>query len=312
MSNTGTKPVRSPSYPNMPLADAIAAVRKIEEQYRSASVDRADGAKILGYSSLSGPANKALAALAHYGLVERAGKGHMKVTERARAILHSDSKEEKQKNLRWAALEPTLFRDLQERFPDMTPPEEGVVTFLNRQGFNKNAIRPAAKAYLETLLFLEQMGVSESHGTNEVVGTDIGESQGDDVTYGGARVGDLIDYDSGGAIANPEPMRVRALSDDGKWVFVEGSETGLEMEQVIVKERPENDGAKERPTLPLAKPDEEKAPAGTRKAMFPLDEGDVTLLFPEDLSADGLDLLGSYLDIFLNREKAKKAKPNNT
>lgn len=309
MSNIGTKPVRSPSYPNMPLADAIAAVRKIEEQYRSAPVERADGAKILGYSSLSGPANKSLAALAHYGLVERAGKGHMKVTERARAILHSESDEEKQKNLRWAALEPNLFRDLQERFPDMTPPEEGVVTFLNRQGFNKNAIRPAAKAYLETLSFLEQMGVSESHGNDADEGADEGESKGGDTTFGNAKIGDLIDYESGGAVANPSPLKVRAVSEDGKWVFVEGSETGLEMNQVIVTSRDKGETEVPRPTLPLApNTQEEKIPSGTRKAMFPLDEGDVTLLFPDDLSAEGLDLLGSYLDIFLNREKNKKAR----
>lgn len=309
MSNIGTKPVRSPSYPNMPLADAIAAVRKIEEQYRSAPVERADGAKILGYSSLSGPANKSLAALAHYGLVERAGKGHMKVTERARAILHSESDEEKQKNLRWAALEPNLFRDLQERFPDMTPPEEGVVTFLNRQGFNKNAIRPAAKAYLETLSFLEQMGVSESHGNDADEGADDGESKGSDTTFGNAKIGDLIDYESGGAVANPSPLKVRAVSEDGKWVFVEGSETGLEMNQVIVTSRDKGETEVPRPTLPLApNTQEEKIPSGTRKAMFPLDEGDVTLLFPDDLSAEGLDLLGSYLDIFLNREKNKKAR----
>ncbi|MBK6298322.1 MAG: hypothetical protein IPF48_10325 [Sphingomonadales bacterium] len=36
--------------------------------------------------------------------------------------------------------------------------------FLNRQGFNQSAIRPAAKAYLQTLLFLEEAGASESHG----------------------------------------------------------------------------------------------------------------------------------------------------
>ena len=165
MSNGGAKPVRSPSYPNTPLSEAVAAVRKIEAQYRNAPVDRVDGAKIVGFSGLSGPANQALASLAHYGLVERAGKGHMKVTERARAILHPASEGEKWENLRAAASEPDLFRELQERFPNMTPPEDGVVTYLNRQGFNQTAIRPAAKAFLQTMSFLEEAGVSGSHGT---------------------------------------------------------------------------------------------------------------------------------------------------
>jgi hypothetical protein len=149
----------------MSLTDAVSAVRKIEAQYRGAKVDRVIGAKIIGYSSLSGPANKALAALAQYGLVERAGKGEMRVTSRARAILHPDSEGEKQQELRAAAFEPTLFRELHDRWPDMIPPEDGVASYLNRKGFNQSAIRPATKAYLNTLLALEEAGASESHGT---------------------------------------------------------------------------------------------------------------------------------------------------
>jgi hypothetical protein len=158
------KPIRSPSYPSLSLSDAIASVRKIESQYRLGPVDRVAGAKLIGYSGLSGPANQALASLAQYGLVERAGKGEMRVTERGRAILHPDSDEEKRLGLKTAALEPQLFRELHERWPNMIPPEEGVINYLNRQGFNKSAIRPAAKAYLQTLLFLQESGASESHG----------------------------------------------------------------------------------------------------------------------------------------------------
>lgn len=164
MSTTPDGRVRSPSYPVMSLADAISSVHKIEGQYRSSKVDRGIAAKMIGYSSLSGPANKALAALAQYGLVERAGKGEMRVTSRARAILHPNSEEEKRHELQAAAMEPALFREMQERWPNMIPPEEGVISYFNRRGFNPSAIRPAARAYLQTLLYLEEEGVSESHG----------------------------------------------------------------------------------------------------------------------------------------------------
>jgi cell division septation protein DedD len=172
MSNAPDTPVRSPSYPAWPLAEAVTAVRKIEAQYRSAKVDRQAAAKIIGYSGLSGPANKALAALAQFGLVERAGKGEMRVTDRARAILHPDSPEEKRSELRSAALEPQLFRELQERWPNMIPPEDGVIMYFNRKGFNQSAIRPAAKAYLETLLYLEEENASESHGNEDEAAPD--------------------------------------------------------------------------------------------------------------------------------------------
>ena len=303
--------VRSPSYPNTPLSAAIDQVRKIESQYRLGQVDREVAAKLLGYSGLNGPSAKALAALAHYGLVERAGKGELRVTPRAGAILYSDDKAERLRELRAAALEPQLFRDLQEKWPGIIPPEDGVITYLNRQGFNQSAIRPAARAYLETLLFLEQQGANESHEIEPRDRSDSstpkdGETK---ITYGGARIGDWIDYESGGAITNPEPMRVRGLSDDGRWVFVDGSTSGLEMDQVIVVDPPEGGEKPARPTLPLPKkPDaDEQLKPGSRKAVFPLDDGDVALIFPENISAAGLEELGAYLEIFLKKEVKKKS-----
>lgn len=177
MSNAPETPVRSPSYPVWSLSDAVTAVGKIEAQYRQSKVDREAAVKLIGYSGLSGPSNKALAALAQYGLVEKAGKGEMRVTPRARAILHPDSPDEKRQELRAAAFEPKLFRELQDRWPGIMPPEEGVILYLNRQGFNQSAIRPATKAYLQTLLFLEELGASESHGGEKDEGAESVESQ---------------------------------------------------------------------------------------------------------------------------------------
>lgn len=307
MSTTTPKPIRSPSYPATPLDGAIGQVRKIESQYRTSPVDREVAVKILGYSSLSGPAASALAALSQYGLVERAGKGEMRVTPRATAILHPSNNDELRENLRAAALEPQLFREMQERWPNIIPSQDGVITFLNRKGFNQTAIRPAAKAYLDTLLFLKEQGASESCGTKQADVENASTPTGGDngTTYGGARVGDWIDYESHGVIANPEPMRVRAITDDGEWVFVDDSETGLEMDQVIVREQ--EGVAKERPNLPLPKKEETAdVKPGSRRAVFPLDEGDVALIFPEGITADGLQQLGAYLDIFLKKEVKNK------
>jgi len=254
MSNGNSKPIRSPSYPSLPLRDAMEAVRKIEAKYRSAPVPREEAAKIMGYSSLSGPANKALAALASYGLLERAGKGEARVTERARAILHFDSKQEKKDGLIAAALEPQLFREIRERYQGLVvPPEEGVVNYLNRQGFNPNAVRPAARAFLQTMSYLEELGATESYGS-EVDGAGESHLSGDgqpSPTYAGARVGDTIQWESQGALQLPRPLRVRAISEDGDWVFVEGSETGIPMDEVIVEEQGGAQGTRTPPKLPL-------------------------------------------------------------
>lgn len=229
------KPVRSPSYPSMSLEDAIEAVAKIEKDYRSSPVDRGNGAKLIGYSSMSGPAAKALAALASFGLVERAGKGMMRVTALARTILHPNDDNERSAALLEAAMLPRLFQDIRSRFPDIPiPPENGVRTYLEREGFNNSAVGPAAKAFLETMRYIEQERASESHGNQSSDETNS-EVPGDGTAiFGGARVGDLVQWESQGALQFPKPLRVRMVSDDGNWVAVEGSKTGIPMSEVIV------------------------------------------------------------------------------
>lgn len=219
--------IKSPSYPSVPFADALDSVAKIEAQYRSSSVDREEAAKLVGYSTLSGPATNALAALASYGLVERAGKGMLRVTPLARSILHPSSEAERVDGTIRAALKPPLYKEIREQFPDVpVPPEGGVVNFLNRAGFNPSAVPKAAKAFLSTAAMLEGLEVFDSHG-DEV--SNNAESDRPDKKFGGAAVGDFIQWEAQGALQFETPRRVRAISDDGEWVAVEGSDTGIPM-----------------------------------------------------------------------------------
>jgi hypothetical protein len=257
MSEAASKLIRSPNYPNMSLREAVEAISKIEALYRSNPVDRESAAKLIGYSSLSGPAAKALAALASYGLLERAGKGEARVTQRARAILHPSDDEEKQNSLLDAASEPPLFSELRDRFSGIAvPPESGVQAYLNRQGFNPNAVKPAAKAFLETMRFVEELKASESHGARQSAAVEPSvPNDTESAKFGGAKVGDLIQWESQGSLQFPQPLRVRSISPDGDWVAVEGSETGIPMSQVIV---------------------EGHAPKQTTAPIFPLPEGGAT------------------------------------
>lgn len=309
MNTTSTPPpsgppaVRSPSYPNAPLEDAISQVAKIEKLYRQSPVDREVGAKLIGYSGLSGPASKALAALANYGLVERAGKGEMRVTTRARAILHPNNLDERRQNLIAAAFEPNLFQELRGRWPDMIPPEEGIVTYLHRQGFNQSAIRPAMKAYRDTLLFLEREGVSESHGTESSAGPIFTPSDGGDgATNDKARVGDLVDVEIAGTLLTSRPVKVRSVTDDQEWVFVEGSETGIEMSQVIVRERASEmqPPLKAPPTLALEN-NTAPPPKGSRSETFDTDEGEIRITWPSNLSAQSVDDMTDWLELLMRR-----------
>lgn len=325
MTSAATKPIRSPSYPSAPLSEAIGQVRKIEAQYRLSPIDRVDAAKLIGYSSLSGPASAALSSLAHYGLVERAGKGEMRVTGLAQAILHPNGEAEKRESIRRAAFEPALFRELHERFPNMTPPMDGIITYLNRQGFNQTATKPAARAYLQTLSFLDEAGANEiprPSADDELDSALLSADEPPVVNFGGAQVGDLIQWESDGILQLEKQTRVRWVSDDGQWVAVEGSDAGIPMSEVLVCER----AIEAPPSIPPAafSKAQEMArapgvgpvsaaqmahlpPLGWTQAVFPLADGPVFVNFPEHMSADGYAELKEYLEIFLRRaERAKR------
>ncbi|WP_339694139.1 hypothetical protein [Celeribacter baekdonensis] len=170
--------IKSPSYPSASLEDAITGVRAIEAEYRGTPVDREEAAKILGYSGLNGAANKALSALSGYGLVERAGKGMMRVTPLSQNILHGLTDAEKNEALREAANFPPLFQKIRDHFSGVdVPPVGGVENLLNRFGFNKNAVTPAAKAFLETARFVAELEESESDSTDEE--SDVEKPQND-------------------------------------------------------------------------------------------------------------------------------------
>ena len=210
------------------------AVKKIETQYRSSAVDRREAAKLLGYSGLSGPANQTLAALTAYGLLERAGKGDARVTELAREILYPRSDEERWSNLVEAASSPRLFQELRERFRDLpVPPEEGVVNHLNRSKFNPNAVRRATNAFLGTAEYLKERWLSGGREQEELGDAILESSPPSELQD--AQVGDFVQWESQEVLQFPKPMRVRAVSDDGDWVFVDGSETGIPMRETIIE-----------------------------------------------------------------------------
>lgn len=228
----------SPSYPNMALPKAISTVQKIFDADRQAPVDRAVAAKHIGYAGQSGASDKALASLAHYGLLEKAGKGETRVTQLAVDILHPENPAERRAALRQAGLKPGIFQEIYDRYEGRLPSEEALRSYLLRANFQNIAINPVVNSYAETFRFLEQEKAFESGGTGGESGADSGVSKpARETVFGGAKVGDLIQWESGGALMMEKPMRVRAVSDDGQWVAVEGSETGIPMSEVIVEER---------------------------------------------------------------------------
>jgi hypothetical protein len=214
-----------------------------------------------------------------------------------------------------AAFEPKLFQELRARFPDMIPPEDGIITYLHRQGFIQSAIRPAMKAYRDTLLFLQQEGANESHGNEQLAGADSESPEGGNrAALGKARVGDLVEVEIAGSLVTDEPVRVRAVTEDQAWVFVDGSETGIEMENVTVVDRPDPAEANAPPTLPLdaskgKQPPTNEPPTGYRSETFDADEGEIRITWPSNLSWQSVEDMKDWLELLQRRMTRRAGGP---
>jgi len=147
---------RSPSYPSLSLEQAIELVGKLHKANRTSVVSRETAALDMGYAGLTGRSLTVLGSLAQYGLVEKAGKGDIKVTRRAVEILHPIEDAHRAEAIAEAAHSPALFRVLHERFPEGVPSENALRSFLIQQGFNDVALGPAIAAFRETNAFAEK------------------------------------------------------------------------------------------------------------------------------------------------------------
>lgn len=164
---------RSPAYPGIAINDAVELVAKIYNENRTNPVDRDAAARDMGYAGMTGSSSKALADLSHYGLIEKAGKGAVRVSQRAVDVLYPASPEGRSSAYREAAFSPALFGELRAQFPDGTPSENNLRSYLMRMGFATSAIPYVLTSYRETCRMAQETGASESHG---VEGTQIAES----------------------------------------------------------------------------------------------------------------------------------------
>lgn len=257
--------VRSPSYPSYSLEDAIENVGKVFEKDRTNPVDREVVANHLGYSGLNGAADKALGTLMQYRLLEKVAKGEVRVSQLAVDIMYPDRPEQKRNALLECAYAPALFTVLRDRFSGGVPSSSALKSYLLREGYNDRAIGPIITAYSKTSALLERENASESGGRTRPEEAESLLPDDEGVTYGGATVGDFVQWESNGALQFSTPLRVRFISEDGAWVAVEGSETGIPMDEVIV-ETPapavNSQAPQPAPTFPMERPQEQKQAEG--------------------------------------------------
>jgi len=137
--------MRSPNYPALTLPQALEVAGKLWNAEKRTPVGHEAAALALGFKSLSGPARVAIGALRQYGLIVKAEKGQIRLSDLAMAALHGNP-DEKQAALRQAAVNPSLFKELARNYSQAS--ETAISSYLiTKKAFTDDGARKAAKAF---------------------------------------------------------------------------------------------------------------------------------------------------------------------
>lgn len=307
---------RSPAYPFINVQKALEKTQALYAQEGEYEAPLSSATAAWGYSSKSSGARQTLATLKYYGLIDVSGDGDVrkvKVTDTARRIMldQREDQTEKRQLIRKVALNPAAHKVIYEKYGSGLASDGSVVHFLVFDvGFNKDAATELLAEFKETARFanLYELDKKKDKNVAEIDGAEGGLPMAE------VKAGDKVQWTSQGTDQFPSGAVVLGLSEDGKWVFTDQGSSGVPIGEVSILEA-------HSPTTPPSIPAHLAALArksdqnsghefdvrpGSRKAVFPVEDGDVTLIFPEDISADGLEELGQYLNIFLKKEQKRK------
>lgn len=159
--------LRSPNYPGIDLEKAAELAEEIHKKNHQNIISREAAAKDIGYSGLTGQSLKLIAALNQFGLLEKSGKGNVRVTDRAISLIHSIDKREKVEAAELAAASPQLFADILERFPHSARSENSIRAFLVQKGFTQKAMKSVIANFQGTNQFVELLRDSENYKHEE-------------------------------------------------------------------------------------------------------------------------------------------------
>lgn len=143
---------RSPNYPSFGLREAVDKVRMLHKAIGQRPTSREIVATSMGYRGLSGASATAISALNKYGLLEGRGDD-VRISDRAMAILHPHSDDELHVALHEAAITPTLFREIYEKFPGTIPNDDVLRNYLIRNKFAPQAVDGVISSLKETVEF---------------------------------------------------------------------------------------------------------------------------------------------------------------
>lgn len=252
---------RGPSYPFIDLERAIERVQQIADKGAERSkMPPETFYKLWNYAPKSSGGRQTMAALNGYGLVEYVGKGNERrvtLSDLARRIVldRRPDSAERARAIATAALESPIFGELYNEYGPILPDRTVMESWLTiDRGFNQQGAEACISNFIATLAF---------SGLDKPASSPTKEDSPNDVARGekiNPQIGDLVEVEVNGQLQFAQPMRVRAISADGEWLFIDGSETGISATNVTVVERSVAPVQAQPPRMPIEASPELKMP----------------------------------------------------
>lgn len=228
--------VRSPSYPYINLETAVDKLQTMYDFTHKTPVMVATMLPHWGFETgKSANGMKLIAALKSFGLIDTSGKKDQRkieITDTGFKIINLEMGSESRNQLiKECALKPEMYQYMWNYYEEL-PHFEAIKSHLVvDKRFNGTAVKGFLNDYKRTI---EYANLSRNNTLD-------GEQEGGEDTTPPPNIdiGDLIQWESDGALRLPSPKKVRALKEyEGRdWVFIDGHETGIPMDQVILEQK---------------------------------------------------------------------------
>lgn len=235
---------RGVSYPFIGLKDSIEKARAFHKEERKSSAPVASAIKHFGYAEKSGSGRQTLSALLQFGLLEDEGQNddrQVKLTDRALIILLDlPESPARVKALQECVRLPKLYATLLSKYAEDLPSDHTIGFFLQKEyDFNPKTLQAFIGDFRDSLAYAKLAPSSkmpESGRPDEGSIPDTGTRQVQE-----PEIGDLVQWEASGVLQMEAPRRVRGKQEhEGTWwVFVDGSETGIPMSEVVIEKKAE-------------------------------------------------------------------------
>ena len=254
---------RSPPFPYIGLGRALFKAEQLYNAVRHHGAAMPTAAKAWETGPKSSATLQSVATLIQYGLLDDEGSGEsrkVKLTPLALKIVMDKRPDsaERARAIREAATSPKIFAELYEQYGMADGIDDALLVHTltaervqaGKAPFSEELAGDVIRVYRDTISFA---GLADSDNASEEGEAPPAPLDTPPAARAELKVGDFVQWVSGGVVQFPEPRRVRAISDDGEWAFVEGSTTGIAMPELEVVEAPRPSRAP--PTLALPQDD---------------------------------------------------------